>query len=197
MTYIYNKEDYRTENREIDFCNYYYFTDSFSDYEIEKIKKLGEKYPSEKGQAGGEIRDGYRKSKISWIPYNRESAWIYDRIRPKLIQANKIWNFDLHNFGEALQYGEYNSKDKGNYDWHLDVGDENPWRKISMSIQLSDPNDYEGGDLQFHKSKDVDTAPKEKGTIIFFPSFLCHRVTPVTKGVRHSLVTWITGPPYR
>ncbi|MFT7073376.1 MAG: PKHD-type hydroxylase [Patiriisocius sp.] len=66
-----------------------------------------------------------------------------------------------------------------------------------MTIQLSDPNDYEGGDLRFMINKEIVNAPKEKGTIIIFPSFIMHRVTPITKGTRQSIVGWVSGPPYR
>ena len=66
-----------------------------------------------------------------------------------------------------------------------------------MSIQLTDPSEYEGGELQLKSKNSITTVSKKKGTIIFFPSFMLHRVTPVTKGVRHSLVGWITGPPFK
>jgi len=189
------REDYEEEDR--DYGNYYYFKDAVCDEEIEVIKSIAEKYPMKSGTAGGKVREGYRKSKICWLPKNEETLWLYEKIGELVKKANKIWKFDLTGFGEEFQFGEYNSEDKGSYDWHLDLGPESIWRKISLSIQLTDPETYEGGELQFHKSQNIVNAPKEKGTIILFPSYLCHRVTPVTKGVRHSLVTWITGPPYR
>lgn len=192
------KEDYNPPDGEgRDFGNYYYFKNALSNEEIEAIKSIAEDYPMERGTAGGAVRQGYRKSKIRWIPRVDATIWLYDKIGDMVKKANKIWGFDLTGFGEDLQFGEYNSEDRGYYDWHLDLGPESIWRKISLSIQLTDPETYEGGDLQFHKSQKYVTAPKEKGTVILFPSYLCHRVTPVTKGVRHSLVTWITGPPYR
>lgn len=192
------REDYNPPaGVEKDFSNYYYFKDVLSDEQIELIKRIAKRYPMSSGTAGGAVRKGYRKSKICWLPKNKETMWLYEKLGDLVKKANKLWEFDITGFGEDLQFGEYNSEDKGYYDWHLDIGTDSLWRKISMSIQLSDPDSYEGGDLQFHKSQDINTAPRDKGAIIFFPSFLCHRVTPVTKGVRHSLVTWITGPSYR
>ena len=108
-----------------------------------------------------------------------------------------MWNFDIVGFGEGLQVGTYISDNNGHYDWHIDCDSSTSFRKISMSIQLSDPNDYEGGELQLFTKKTITTLPKDKGTIIFFPSFLLHRVTPVTKGKRISLVAWITGPQFK
>lgn len=99
-------------------------------------------------------------------------------------------------FHEELQLAKYS--DRGFFDWHLDFGaGEISARKLSMTIQLSDPNDYEGGDLRFMINKEIVNAPKEKGTIIIFPSFIMHRVTPITKGTRQSIVGWVSGPPYR
>ena len=77
------------------------------------------------------------------------------------------------------------------------MGKNSNWRKISISVQLDDENDYMGGDLQFYTKQTLTNAPRKKGTVIMFPSYLLHRVTPVVKGVRHSLVTWISGPPFR
>jgi PKHD-type hydroxylase len=70
-------------------------------------------------------------------------------------------------------------------------------RKLSITVQLSDPDEYEGGELQFMVNQNIFTAPKDKGTAIIFPSFALHRVTPITKGSRKSIVGWISGAPYR
>jgi len=112
-------------------------------------------------------------------------------------QANKdFFNFELSSLTENLQYTEYDESVQGHYDWHFDIGEGplNCNRKLSISIQLSDPADYEGGQLEFAMGK---VAEKEQGTMVIFPSYLQHRVTPVTKGTRRSLVTWITGQPFR
>jgi PKHD-type hydroxylase len=99
-------------------------------------------------------------------------------------------------FKEQLQLSEYNGDDEGHYDWHMDCGKEVNTRKLSLSIQMSDPEEYEGGELNIHTHAGISTAPKLKGTVILFPSYLLHRVTKVTKGNRKSLVCWIHGPPF-
>ena len=109
--------------------------------------------------------------------------------------VNKNYGFDIRGFGDALQVARYTEGDY--YDWHMDIGKGNSsTRKISISIQLSDPADYEGGDLEFFGMADFQP-PRGLGTAIAFPTFLAHRVKPVTRGVRLSLVTWIAGPPFR
>ncbi|MDB2656544.1 2OG-Fe(II) oxygenase [Crocinitomicaceae bacterium] len=70
-------------------------------------------------------------------------------------------------------------------------------RKLSVTVQLSDPDEYEGGDLEFMINHKTVKAPRKKGTIVVFPSFIMHRVTPITKGTRQSIVGWVSGPPYR
>ena len=80
----------------------------------------------------------------------------------------------------------------------VDVGAaETSKRKISISVQLSGPEDYEGGDLQFYIKRDLITAPKTRGTATLFPSYFLHRVRPVTKGRRRCLILWISGPPFK
>ena len=192
-----NKEDYNT-NKSLDYDNYYFFRSAFDDNEIELIKKISNQFPQENAtiaQTG--IHPEYRNSKISWIPYNQNTHWLYQKLGTLAKKANQIWQFDITGFGEKLQYGEYNSNDKGHYDWHIDIGTHQPYRKISMSIQLTHTDNYTGGELQFHTAKRIKIAPKDKGTVIFFPSYLCHQITPVTQGKRYSLVTWITGPPFK
>jgi PKHD-type hydroxylase len=142
-----------------------------------------------------------RKSKIYWIPKNQEWAELYQKIMNLVGHCNKeFYNFDISSLTENLQFTEYDESYQGHYDWHFDVGEGalNCGRKLSVVVQLTDPSKYEGGELQFSMDGDkILVAEKEQGTVIIFPSYMRHRVTPVTKGRRHSLVTWITGPPFR
>ena len=104
-----------------------------------------------------------------------------------------------------IQFTTYNGaakeSEQGKYNWHSDVDFKNPkpfHRKLSITVQLSDPSDYSGGDFQFKKG--IDELPieaKNKGTILVFPSIYEHQITPVTDGIRHSLVTWGEGPHWR
>jgi PKHD-type hydroxylase len=107
------------------------------------------------------------------------------------------WGYGLNN-QEDTQISRYKSADKGHYDWHLDVvpPKDGIQRKLSISILLSDPSEFEGGELQFKGIEDRKILTKQ-GSIVVFPSFIEHRVTPVTEGVRYSAVTWASGPSFR
>lgn len=182
-----------------------YWQDGFTFEEINKIIKLGEKdlTPQKAGVDNGQISgvelDDKRNSYVSWIESKEETNWLFDRLAQQLRNINeKYFGFDLWGFGENLQYTIYDA-DRGpeHYDWHIDnAGKGKPCRKLSLTLQLSEAMDYEGGELWIHGlRKEVMT--KAKGHMIVFPSYVLHRVTPVTKGVRRSLVAWITGPDYR
>ena len=107
------------------------------------------------------------------------------------------WGYSLTT-QEDTQLGRYKSSDEGHYDWHMDAGppQNDLQRKLSVSILLSDPSEFEGGELQFKGMEDRKILTKQ-GSIVVFPSFIEHKVTPVTKGVRYSAVTWATGPSFR
>jgi PKHD-type hydroxylase len=113
--------------------------------------------------------------------------------------ANQSSGWDYHlTTQEATQLGRYKSDNKGYYDWHEDsfTPKDGVQRKLSISILLSDPSEFEGGELQFKGIEDRKILTKQ-GSIVVFPSFIEHRVTPVTKGVRYSAVTWANGPSFR
>ena len=109
---------------------------------------------------------------------------------------SKFFNFDLYGFIEGFQFTHYKEPD-GKYKKHVDRGLNIQIRKLSLSIQLSDPNSYKGGDLILHYQDTPIILPKEQGKLLMFPSYTMHEVTPVTKGERYSLVAWITGPQFR
>jgi PKHD-type hydroxylase len=136
-----------------------------------------------------------RRSKICWI----SDEWIKMLLWEYVLKANKkSFQIDIENNSE-IQFTEYRHSENGHYDWHHDVnwnGQQGADRKLSITIQLSDSNDYVGGDFEFDEIKtNVDF--KSQGTIIVFPSYLRHRVLPVTSGVRKSLVAWFYGPKWR
>jgi PKHD-type hydroxylase len=181
--------------------NYYYFKNVFNNAEIEKLKELAMNYPIVQGTVNGNIDTSYRLSEIRWLQYNNDTEYLYKQCKNLLTNANKkMWNFHVTNIKEPLQFGEYKSNpdgENGKYDWHMDIGKGGiSTRKLSMSIQLSDSSEYEGGDLEFMIHRNIIKAPRDKGTVIFFPSYLTHRITPVTSGKRQSLVTWFHGPPF-
>lgn len=190
------------QRNNVNHFNYYYFTNAFTEQEIEEIIKIGESISKVTATTvGGDGVDGqvtnYRKSEVSWINRKENTKWIYDRISDLAIKANsEMWNFDIWDFQDDLQYTTYYG-DGGHYDWHADLGVGISNRKLSIVLQLSDPNDYEGGDLQMNPGGNILTVPKEKGLICFFPSFMLHRVTPLTSGLRRSLVVWLCGANLR
>lgn len=146
---------------------------------------------------GGESKDEtLRKSSVMPVYPGGEMDWVFERMSGYIAQANQYYNFDLNGFYEPLQLAEYGKGDF--FDWHLDFGaGTSSIRKLSLSIQLSNPQDYEGGDLEFRINNKVVKAPRTPGTAIIFPSFIMHRVTEITKGHRRSIVGWVAGPPYR
>jgi len=146
----------------------------------------------------------YRESNIKWIPFENKFMYLYNKCEGMINNENSFsWKFNIKNTIERFQYTEYHGNVKGHYNWHVDLGPGVPsYRKLSLSIQLSDPNEYVGGDLQVFDAN-VDSpfpyrdVPRKKGSAILFPSFTPHRVTPVTKGVRKSLVWWVGGEPFK
>ena len=140
-------------------------------------------------------RDRYhvRKAKVKWMPPSMGNMWLYDKLEQAIQNLNKMYRFDLYGF-EMLQVSTY--ADGGHFDWHIDMGGKNEsTRKLSISVQLTDVTEYTGGDLEFIGN--VGKIHKTVGSLIAFPSFLAHRVTPVVTGTRISLVGWIHGPALR
>jgi PKHD-type hydroxylase len=138
-----------------------------------------------------------RKTTISWLKTDNPAITPYFlALANDALKVNQEkWRFDLWGFIDSLQYTVYHEGDE--FGWHIDCGPKLPPRKLSVSVQLSDPADYDGGDLQLRVSDTVETAPRARGTVCIFPSFVSHRVTPVTRGVRKALVAWVAGPAFR
>jgi PKHD-type hydroxylase len=198
--YFLNNED------DHDFTNYYWFRNGLTNEEVERADSLGISGNLTDGLTGNKkdnlknSKDLYktRKSKIAWIYSNDKSAWLYNKFIYFTSVANKkMWDLTLVGMTEAIQYAQYDSN-KSHYGYHLDLGKgRQVRRKISIVVQLSDPSEYEGGDLVFYTRSTEKILPKEKGTVFVFPSFFLHKVTPVTKGLRKSLVAWVSGPAWK
>jgi PKHD-type hydroxylase len=185
-------------NSAIDQSNYYCFKDGFSEQELEWIDNLKELYPYEEASVvGGDEVKNVRKSKVKWIHVDDKSHWVYDKIQSFILEANQVWKFDLHSVVDSIQYTEYYD-DGGHYGWHMDIGP-HPinHRKVSITIQLSSPEDYDGGELELWTGAGIQNVEKHKGCAILFPSYMLHRITPVTRGVRKSLVLWVGGSTFR
>ena len=155
--------------------------------------------PLEEAKVGIDgVKKEFRRSKITWINNRDLRNELFEIVQSINV---KSFGFDIWNIAD-MQYTIYDGKDEGHYGWHQDdqvsLGPGRvSSRKISLTIQLSDPSEYEGGDFQFYHARELDEEIKEKGTILLFPSSHMHRVTPVTKGIRKSLVAWFEGPHWR
>jgi len=141
-----------------------------------------------------------RKSKICWLySHEEEVAWIYQRITDIVLSLNiQFFQFDLFGISEALQFTNYKAPG-GKYGKHIDRTYGIPVRKLSVSIQLTDPKKYEGGELKLYNGEDENAIVmnKNQGSLIVFPSYVLHEVMPVTKGERNSLVTWVSGNQFK
>jgi PKHD-type hydroxylase len=190
---------------EVDIQNYYYYLTGFSPEELEKVYKDVSLLPFRKASTGmeeGPADSTIRSSSVKWIPKTNEWQWLYTKLFNMAIEANNtLWHFDLFTALDSIQYTEYYAAENGHYGWHQDIGP-GPMskRKVSITVQLSDTDEYEGGDLELFKGGDpnqADKAPRGKGVVFIFPSFMMHRVTPVTKGTRRSFVLWVGGTHYK
>lgn len=181
------------------FCEFVYYENALMPHEVDKVKGLWKESEAIKAGLAGtdELKDELRKTTILGIENFPENQWLYERLGQIGIQINnERYGFEILGFHEALQLMHYGLDDL--FDWHLDFGPGTAsGRKLSMTVQLSDSEDYEGGDLEFRINSEIVKAPRAKGTVVIFPSFIMHRVTPITKGERKSIVGWIGGPPYR
>jgi len=144
-----------------------------------------------------EIDTKTRVSHISWIPFNILPE-MYKTLEEVMQRTNSNhFGFEGMQITEPAQYTEY--PEGGFYDWHIDSDisfkHEPPVRKISMTCLLSHESEFEGGGLEINKNGDI-VKPKQ-GQAIFFASFIRHRVVPITKGIRKSLVMWFGGPPLK
>lgn len=184
----------------VPFC---YYRSVFTPEECAKIISIASESEFQKSRTIGALSEEVslftednpiRKSKNSWISWKEETDWIYQKLTAFALDANRNrYGFQLSGFLENLQVTKY---DKGDYyGVHQDYGaGKISNRKLSMVVQLTDPNEYEGGELDI---LGAGSTPKEQGSIIVFPAFNPHQVLKMTKGTRYSLVAWIKGEPFR
>lgn len=146
-----------------------------------------------------------RKSKVKMFNYDQDNHWIFEKLKSVGELLNdEFYRFNLTGFN-YFQYTEYDESYEGKYDFHIDVGlgGNVPFsmqvaqRKLSVVLFLSDSEEYEGGQFEITTGDVPEVIEQKKGRVIAFPSWLLHRVTPVTKGNRKSLVYWICGPKFK
>ena len=175
----------------------------FSPQQCQDIINMGHQQKAEEAKVGhkdgkqGAYDTKKRITTISWIPF-KDMPEMYRDIEATMLKANNNhFGFEGMQLTEPAQFTHYLTG--GFYEWHMDNDVQGkhqpPVRKISMTLLLSDPSTFEGGELEImSKGK---TAKLQQGQAIFFASWLQHRVKPVTKGERKSLVMWFGGPPFK
>ena len=175
----------------------------FSAEECERVLKIADKQYATKSTVGNDQNARYapeiRAVDNYSISYNEENAWIFRKIAAAVGQANaEYFKYDLYGIVHDLQLLHYKATENGHYDWHADVGPgSSAYRKISISIPLTSDDLYEGGELEINNNGVDFVATREQGSLSMFPSYLLHRVKPVTKGERWVIVVWINGPRFK
>lgn len=156
---------------------------------VEKTKELT---PQAAQLHGGGVKSSYRRATLYPVAPGSWS-WLDDRLYEETDLANELFDFDISKGIREIQIVRYATGD--HYKWHIDLGkDQTSTRKLAITIQLTPASEYKGGQLELaHRPK----IPQDVGSVIIFPSYMMHRVTPVTEGVRWSLVAWVHGKPFR
>ena len=182
--------------------SYCTWIDAFSNEELDYFQKF-----ARNAQQTGNINGGpcnpkldtqVRSSKVAWGYNDSEHEWVFEKLSHAVGNLNiQNYDFNLSGFQEPLQFTNYLSEDKGKYDWYQVCGGAGLVRKLSLILQLSDPESYSGGDIEIMTGSQSYKLEKKRGLIIVFPSWVLHRVTSVTQGSRQSLVSWISGPRFR
>jgi PKHD-type hydroxylase len=169
---------------------------AFAAAELDNILLHGDGLDLMKASLGGrsldENYDGKRITRVAAIDPGPQTMWIYRRMLKLVAILNKRYRFALEGFIEPIQYTVYRDVEGSHFGWHADQGP-TVRRKLSLTVQLTDPSQYEGCELQFKVDGKIDTAPRARGMLIAFPSHVMHRVTPITAGTRKALVAWIAG----
>ena len=173
----------------------------FTPAELDALARHGDSLALEQAELSnrGDYR-AIRETQVAWFDRMAETENFYRRMEEIVLALNaRFFRFDLSGL-VRFQYALYQGG--GHFDWHKDYGrdpsdpGQEP-RKLTLSLQLSDSSDYEGCDLEVRAGNAVDTAPRERGTVIAFPANVLHRVTPITSGTRKALVIWAVGPEFR
>jgi PKHD-type hydroxylase len=175
-----------------------YWENGFTKEECEAIIFLGESKQLKEAKVIAEDPElqGVRDSEVSWL-YPEDCEWLFRRLTSIITELNnQYFKFNLFGFTEGFQFTKY-SAPGGKYGKHIDKLFSGQIRKLSVTMQLSDPSTYTGGELKLYNSENPVIGKKDQGYITVFPSYILHEVAPVTVGTRYSLVAWATGEPFK
>jgi PKHD-type hydroxylase len=176
----------------------------FSDSECDEIRQSGDRQGWQEGKIGssgaGTVAATVRSVLEQRLPVDPSSGFPLVRIITEICRLNsELWYFDLTGFVPDDESMLMTYRATGDhYDWHVDVGrGKTASRKLGFTVQLSASSEYDGGDLEFHSVSPDREAFRRKGMMLVFPAYWLHRVTPITKGIRHVIVGWVHGPSFR
>ena len=180
--------------------NWAYCDNLFTPEECDQIIRIGEAKgltPALVSEYSSALPEQDRVCKVSWLYGGDNIDFIFRRVTDAVISLNQqFFHFDLFGLAEGFQFTRYDAPSNF-HGLHIDKMLNGPIRKLSVTIQLSAPEDYEGGDLALQFSDEKELMPKGQGKMIIFPSYVLHEVMPVIKGTRYSLVAWVTGKPLK
>lgn len=174
------------------------FSGGLTEEQVSLICDIAEQHPVRTAGVSSEnsVDPEVRRSKIRWVNAPEIRDLLFEFVKEANVNA---FGVNVENFAET-QYTEYHATEGGHYDWHGDVlwdSRFNSDRKLSITVQLSNPSEYAGGEFEFEEAQNPGVDAKAKGSVLVFPSYLRHRVTPVSSGTRRSLVAWFYGPRWR
>lgn len=185
-----------------------YWDNAFTEEELNSIENYVGSSSLKEGETFSNSSEKFdRKSKVNFFNPDENNKWIFDRFNFVIEDINEnFFNFDLNGY-ENFQYSEYNSKNFGTYNFHMDTYfgreislDYIETRKLSVVMLLNTPDkDFTGGEFMVNTSleNNAEKIDLKRGRIILFPSFILHKVNPVTSGIRKSIVIWVTGPKFK
>jgi len=175
----------------------------FSAAELDRLERHCDGLALEQARVTGDGYGSIRSTQVAWVHRKAEvTELLYQKMEQVVLRLNvEHFRSDLSGL-TTLQHAVYRESEAGYFDWHIDYGRDNndpgqEPRKITLSLQLSDPECYDGCDLEIRAAHLVDVAPRQRGALVAFRANALHRVTPITRGIRKSLVAWAAGPEYR
>jgi PKHD-type hydroxylase len=185
--------------------NYAWMDGVFTPDECQKIKEIAAAKNTKKDAVingddagpGNKVNPKIRKNKVVWLEPQDDLDWAYRKMTDAVMRLNEqFFKFELWGFTEQVQFTEYNAPGD-HYLQHIDKIYNGTIRKLSIVIQLTDPDEYEGCELQLFTQTKPEIMRKTQGTMLAFPSYTLHQVTPITKGQRHTIVAWLGGKPFK